>query len=71
MGTHLFGSPCTIALTVNHHVTPESTLKVVSVSYCASDNVSPGRVENYGNLVRGVALARSKVPTTCRLIETE
>jgi len=46
-------------------------VRVVSVSYCASDTCKAEKVRIYGNLAEGVVSTRSKGLTTCSLVETE
>jgi len=46
-------------------------VRVVSVSYCASDLYEAEEVRIHGNLAEGVVSTRSKGLTTCGLAETE
>jgi len=46
-------------------------VRVISVSHCASDALTAGKVRIYGNLAEGVVSTRSKGLTTCSLVETE
>jgi len=46
-------------------------VRVVSVSYCASDLCEAEKVRIYGNLAEGVVSSRSKELTNCSLVETE